>query len=197
MNWCNSIFPKYRHDNILQPRRAANTRKKWPNMKFIGTYTVHLGPHVFPGTNFYEAYRKESWTDIGVAAGVIKPIAVPKVETVDTPTIATPDSNQHLLPTQSDVTMTEASQPSNLTDDVDISSVTVDDGIDMPVDTPKDPSSQAPTYAISTNDNLPSPNGASKLIHYDVVMEFKEVPNERFVLPKLAIAEVVEGQSEV
>jgi hypothetical protein len=181
----------------MQPRRAANTRKKWPNMKFIGTYTLHLGPHVFPETNFYEAYRVESWTDVGVAAGVIKPITAPKAEVVDTPILTKPDASQHLTPTQSDVAMTEASQQSVLTDEADAPLVIMDDSSDMPVDALKDASSQPPSNIIPISDVLQSPNGASKLVHYDVVFEFKEVPNERFVLPKWAIAEVLEDQKEV
>ncbi|KAI9279024.1 hypothetical protein BC943DRAFT_363931 [Umbelopsis sp. AD052] len=195
MNWSNSIFPKYRHDNVIQPRRAANTRRKWPNMKFIGTYTLHLGPHVFPETNFYEAYRMESWTDVGVAAGVIKPITAPKAEVVDTPMLAKPDASPHLTATQSDVSMAEASQTSVVADETDAPLVITDDSNDMPVDTLKDASSQPPSIPIS--DVLQSPNGASKLIHYDVVFEFKEVPNERFVLPKVAIAESLEDQKEI
>ncbi|CAO3693492.1 unnamed protein product [Umbelopsis ramanniana] len=197
MNWSNSVFPKYRHDNVMQPRRAANTRKKWPNMKFIGTYTLHLGPHVFPETNFYEAYRMESWTNVGVAAGVIKPITAPKAEVVDTPSLAASDASQHLPPTQPDLTMTEASQQSVVSDDADAPHVIIDDSSDMPIDTLKDASSQPPSNVIPMSDVLQSPNGVSKLVHYDIVFEFKEVPNERFVLPKEAIAEVLVDQNEI
>lgn len=181
----------------MQPRRAANTRKKWPNMKFIGTYTLHLGPHVFPETHFYEAYRMESWTDVGVAAGVIKPITTPKAEVVDTPNLSTSDASQHLPPTQPDVTMPEASQQSGVSDDADAPHVIMDDSGDIPTDTLKDPSSQPTSNVIPMSDVSQSPNGASKLVHYDVVFEFKEVPNERFVLPKEAIAEALEDQKEV
>lgn len=181
----------------MQPRRAANTRKKWPNMKFIGTYTLHLGPHAFPETNFYEAYRMESWTNVGVAAGVIKPITAPKAEVVDTPNLTASDASQHLPPTQPDLTMTEASQQSVVSDDADAPHVIIDDSSDMPIDTLKDASSQPPSNVSPMSDVSQSPNGASKLVHYDIVFEFKEVPNERFVLPKEAIAEVLVDQKEV
>ncbi|KAI9494499.1 hypothetical protein BDB00DRAFT_761751 [Zychaea mexicana] len=69
LNWCNSIFPKYRHDNIQQPRRTNNMRKKWPNMRYLGSCTVHLGVHSFPETAFYEAVRTEPWAQLAKDAG--------------------------------------------------------------------------------------------------------------------------------
>lgn len=70
LRWTTSVFVKYRHDPVKQPRRSNNSRKKWPNMRYVGTCTVQLGPHYFPETSFYEAIRIESWTDIAQAAGI-------------------------------------------------------------------------------------------------------------------------------
>ncbi|RCH94510.1 Transcription factor, partial [Rhizopus azygosporus] len=40
------------------------TRRKWPNMKYLGSCTLHLGPHLFQDTSFYEAIRSEPWSRI-------------------------------------------------------------------------------------------------------------------------------------
>ncbi|KAI9316011.1 hypothetical protein BX666DRAFT_1859656 [Dichotomocladium elegans] len=69
LNWLN-VFIRYRQDPIQQPRRAINTRRKWPHMRFLGTCTVELGPHSFAETSFYEALRSESWSRIAEAAGL-------------------------------------------------------------------------------------------------------------------------------
>ncbi|KAI8143187.1 hypothetical protein BJV82DRAFT_611703 [Fennellomyces sp. T-0311] len=70
LNWCNSVFAKYRHDTIQQPRRTNNMRKKWPNMRFVGSCTVQLGAHIFPETSFYEAVRSEPWSQLAKEAGL-------------------------------------------------------------------------------------------------------------------------------
>ncbi|GAB5589561.1 hypothetical protein Unana1_04461 [Umbelopsis nana] len=169
LNWSNGVFAKYRHDNVNQPRRAANTRKKWPNMNYIGTYTLHLGPHVFPHTAFYEAVRQETWADVGVAAGVIQPMSKP--EPVDPPP---------LTDVASDVPMAEASQMSVHTD------YSEESGSQTTV-----LESAGPPSTAMVSSTVP------KLTYYDIVFEFKEVPNERFVLPKNAIAECISDQHEV
>ncbi|KAG2235906.1 hypothetical protein INT48_008209 [Thamnidium elegans] len=64
LHWTNSVFTKYRADPTQQPKRANNSRKKWPNMKYLGTGTLELGPHLFPNTSFYEASRAIPWTTI-------------------------------------------------------------------------------------------------------------------------------------
>ncbi|CAO3688805.1 unnamed protein product [Umbelopsis vinacea] len=207
LNWSSSIFPRYRHDNIFQPRRAANTRKKWPNMPYIGTYTLHLGPHVFPETSFYEAVRQESWYDVGIAAGVAKPLPLPKVEVVDTPMLSTPDSTNLLSFTQApDVSMTDASQQSVTVDEVGETisqSIAMDSTEDSPaasnntVTEPPPTTEMASSTANTVIDTLQTSATTPKLTYYDIVFEFKEVPNERFVFPKDAIAESIQDQREV
>lgn len=64
-----SVFVKYRADTTQQIRRAPNTRKKWPNMRYLGTCTVELGTHLFHDTAFYEAVRTEPWSTLAEAAG--------------------------------------------------------------------------------------------------------------------------------
>lgn len=69
LNWMHSVFVKYRADTTQQIRRAPNTRKKWPNMRYLGTCTVELGTHLFHDTAFYEAVRTEPWSALAEAAG--------------------------------------------------------------------------------------------------------------------------------
>lgn len=69
LNWMHSVFVKYRADTTQQIRRAPNTRKKWPNMRYLGTCTVELGTHMFHDTAFYEAVRTEPWSALAEAAG--------------------------------------------------------------------------------------------------------------------------------
>lgn len=138
-------------------------------MNYIGTYTLHLGPHVFPHTAFYEAVRQETWADVGVAAGVIQPMSKP--EPVDPPP---------LTDVASDVPMAEASQMSVHTD------YSEESGSQTTVLESAEPPS---TAMVSST--------VPKLTYYDIVFEFKEVPNERFVLPKNAIAECISDQHEV
>ncbi|KAG2174868.1 hypothetical protein INT43_005930, partial [Umbelopsis isabellina] len=197
LNWSNSIFAKYRHDNIQQPRRAANTRRKWPNMRYIGTYTLQLGPHVFPETTFYEAVRKELWTDVGIAAGVMKPEDVPKIEPADVPLPTTSSS-------QPDVTMQKASQPpvdlENTLDPALATSQTAIDATQSPSELINSPTKAtvAPSNQAATIDIIPQNDvSGSVLLYCDIVLEFKEVPNERFILPKEAIAEYVQEQREI
>lgn len=176
-------------------------------MPYIGTYTLHLGPHVFPETSFYEAVRQESWYDVGIAAGVAKPLPLPKVEVVDTPMLSTPDSTNLLSFTQApDVSMTDASQQSVTVDEVGETisqSVAMDSTEDSPaasnntVTEPPPTTEMASSTANTIIDTLQTSVTTPKLTYYDIVFEFKEVPNERFVFPKDAIAESIQDQREV
>jgi hypothetical protein len=198
LNWSNSIFAKYRHDNVQQPRRAANTRRKWPNMRYIGTYTLQLGPHIFPETTFYEAIRKELWTDVGIAAGVMKPEDVPKLEPADIP-LPTSSSNS-----QPDVVMQEASQTltnsENLVDPALTASQSAMNATQSPTEQINSPtkSTNIPSNHTTTTESIPQKEVSdSILVYHDIVFEFKEAPNERFILPKDAIAEMVQEPREV
>lgn len=57
LNWTSSVFPKYKADANQQPKRHSNTRKKWPNMTFLGVGTLELGAHTFDNTQFFQAKR--------------------------------------------------------------------------------------------------------------------------------------------
>jgi hypothetical protein len=57
LNWTSSIFSKYKADATQQPKRNNNSRKKWPNMIFLGVGCIELGPHIFEHTQFYKANR--------------------------------------------------------------------------------------------------------------------------------------------
>lgn len=73
LNWTSSVFPRYKADPIQQPKRASNSRKKWPNMKYLGTGHLELGPHLFEQTTFYEATRSISWKAIAKNQGLNVP----------------------------------------------------------------------------------------------------------------------------
>ncbi|KAI9262502.1 hypothetical protein EDC94DRAFT_640649 [Helicostylum pulchrum] len=78
LHWTSSVFTKYRADATQQPKRANNSRKKWPNMKYLGTGTLELGPHLFSNTSFYEACRTIPWTTIAKQLS----IKIPEQDTV-------------------------------------------------------------------------------------------------------------------
>lgn len=67
LQWTSSVFPRYKADPLQQPKRTNNSRKKWPNMKYLGTGNLELGPHWFPGTSFYEVKRVVPWSAIAKA----------------------------------------------------------------------------------------------------------------------------------
>ncbi|KAL9539051.1 hypothetical protein MBANPS3_010498 [Mucor bainieri] len=73
LNWTNAVFARYKTDPVQQPKRSTNTRKKWPNMKYLGTCNLQLGAHLYDNTNFYEATRTESWKDIAIKEGLMQP----------------------------------------------------------------------------------------------------------------------------
>ncbi|KAI9476023.1 MAG: hypothetical protein EXX96DRAFT_601797 [Benjaminiella poitrasii] len=73
LNWTNAVFPKYKLDSAQQPKRSTSTRKKWPNMKYLGTCNLQLGTHLFMRTPFYEAVRTETWESIAKAQGLNVP----------------------------------------------------------------------------------------------------------------------------
>ncbi|CAO3617542.1 unnamed protein product [Mucor hiemalis] len=57
LNWTSSVFPKYKADATQQLKRHSNTRKKWPNMTFLGLGTLEIGAHTFDNTQFFQAKR--------------------------------------------------------------------------------------------------------------------------------------------
>lgn len=44
-------------------------------MKYLGTSTLELGPHIFPETTFYEATRVESWATIAASVTASSKVA--------------------------------------------------------------------------------------------------------------------------
>lgn len=46
-------------------------------MKYLGTCTLQLGAHLYENTNFYEATRTDSWKDIAIKQGLMKPAPPP------------------------------------------------------------------------------------------------------------------------
>lgn len=64
------MFPRFKADPIQQPKRTNNSRKKWPNMKYLGSGTLELGPHKFSNTTFYEVKRSIPWKTIANEHGL-------------------------------------------------------------------------------------------------------------------------------
>ncbi|KAI7863337.1 hypothetical protein BDF14DRAFT_1845206 [Spinellus fusiger] len=153
LHWSSSVFIKYKPDPAKQPRRTNNTRKKWPNMRYLGSCTLELGPHLFPDTLFYEAVREQTWSDIGKQAGIsflesANTESVEKGPIADTSTpLATPTHNSTATPL-----------------------------------------SAAPPIAKELNPK-------EHIVFTDIVMEFKDVPNERFIFPKDIILELTSMQA--
>ncbi|KAL7314875.1 hypothetical protein PS15m_006390 [Mucor circinelloides] len=83
LNWTNAVFARYKTDPVQQPKRTSNTRRKWPNMKYLGTCTLQLGAHLYENTNFYEATRTDSWKDIAIKQGLMKPAPPPPTPQVN------------------------------------------------------------------------------------------------------------------
>ncbi|KAI8072666.1 hypothetical protein BC940DRAFT_344070 [Gongronella butleri] len=69
LNWTQYTLPKYVPDSAQQPKRGASVRKRFPAMRMLGRATVHIGPHQWADTGFYQATRVNSWTELAHAAG--------------------------------------------------------------------------------------------------------------------------------
>ncbi|KAI8636440.1 hypothetical protein BD408DRAFT_426142 [Parasitella parasitica] len=124
LNWTNATFARYKTDPIQQPKRTSNTRRKWPNMKYLGTCTLQLGAHLYENTNFFEATRSDSWKDIAIKQGLMKPPIIPvadvtkdnKLESDPMPDLVTTETekNAPIAPKEAqDVVMEEADKPVN------------------------------------------------------------------------------------
>ncbi|KAI8091039.1 uncharacterized protein B0P05DRAFT_568982 [Gilbertella persicaria] len=72
LNWTNSVFARYKMDPVQQPKRTTASRKKWPQMRCLGTCDLELGAHLFEQTIFYEAIRTESWEAIAKKEGLLE-----------------------------------------------------------------------------------------------------------------------------
>ncbi|KAI9010398.1 hypothetical protein CLU79DRAFT_710538 [Phycomyces nitens] len=182
LNWASSVFVRYRPDSTRQPKRTNNTRRKWPNMRYLGTCTLELGPHLFPDTIFYEAIRGQSWSDIAKEAGYITETSR---ESEDPSESNDPENMGHLEEPISgeamDVDKDESEQPvTDSTKDVSTTEQKVDHTQD--------------TAAHSTNPIDP-PVPPPELVFSDVVFEFKDAPNERFIFPKDVILELMSMQA--
>ncbi|KAK4509049.1 uncharacterized protein ATC70_007399 [Mucor velutinosus] len=113
LNWTNAVFARYKTDPVQQPKRTSNTRRKWPNMKYLGTCTLQLGAHLYENTNFYEATRTDSWKDIAIKQGLMQP-PPPPPPPPPTPAPPAPQVNPENKP---DVVMQDATpQPESKPD---------------------------------------------------------------------------------
>ncbi|KAI9277385.1 hypothetical protein BY458DRAFT_504795 [Sporodiniella umbellata] len=176
LNWSTSVFVKYKPDLEQQPRRAVITRRKWPNMKYLGHCTLHIGPHIFEDTSFYEAIRSESWQDIIKAHQDNKPQPSKKRKpntdldkkmnkTEDTEIIKTYEENK------------EKSSDPKLKTKVVLETNDIDRSSVQAIDTPN-------------TANSPIDSTEDMLIWTDIVFEFKDVPSERYIFPKESLVSI-------
>lgn len=168
LNWATSIFVKYKPDGEQQPRRAPATRRKWPNMKYLGSCTLHLGPHLFQDTSFYEAIRSEPWSRIIEAhQGVSVKKDDPEESTNEQPNVIDAASNDQQNNNSSSNSSSSSSSNSSNNDKIE----------------------------GNINDN--HQQEPLQLQWIDVVFELKEVPSERYVFPKEALISVCNNPVEV
>ncbi|KAG2221968.1 hypothetical protein INT45_010492 [Circinella minor] len=175
LNWCHSIFPKYRHDAVQQPRRTNNMRKKWPNMRYLGTCTVYLGAHVFPETTFYEAVRKEHWVQLAKEAGFTEEIA----------DISNNNNNSNNNNSISGSVQQQGEEEQRDQEQAD----NEDDGKKQQGEQEKETEIEKEKEQTQPQ-TQPPPETHRELVFTDLVMEFKENAGERFIFPKEAIVEV-------
>ncbi|KAL0076245.1 hypothetical protein J3Q64DRAFT_1825719 [Phycomyces blakesleeanus] len=276
LNWSSSVFVKYRPDPIRQPKRTNNTRKKWPNMRYLGTCTLELGPHLFQDTVFYEASRGQAWSDIAREAGYVSETDIVSVP-ADThgPDVTNTDNGTHAGASESEqpvevrqnnatavnhlssgvkestqpisgsipdectmakintesrnavlstcplptaATDTNAGKNTNMSTNTNTNASTntntntnkntsVDTNTNTSVDTNTNTNANA-NGGITSTTTPTAPGGLTittisrqfvvppdELVFSDVVMEFKETPNERFIFPKDVILELVSMQA--
>ncbi|KAF1797836.1 hypothetical protein FB192DRAFT_1289372 [Mucor lusitanicus] len=163
LNWTTAVFARYKTDPVQQPKRTSNTRRKWPNMKYLGTCTLQLGAHLYENTNFYEATRTDSWKDIAIKQGLMKP-PPPPPPAAPTPAPQTnPENNPDVV--MQDATPQPENKPDAIMEEAEKDTVQPD--------------------AAETKQPEETPD--EKLTFVDIVFELKEFPNERFIFPKDAI----------
>ncbi|KAI8384562.1 uncharacterized protein BYT42DRAFT_265865 [Radiomyces spectabilis] len=194
LNWANSVFVKYRADNVQQPRRTNNSRKKWPNMRFLGTCTLQLGPHRFSDVQFFEAIRKESWLDLAKAADLLpKQASVPEngkpsSATTDPPSADTEKPSEKPSENPTAATSATAATTEAMQTDADGKK---EESSASDASKSSETAASSELQESSTNGTLKTlPDGAAELTFSDVVMEFKETTNERFLFPKDMILEL-------
>ncbi|KAG0742927.1 hypothetical protein G6F57_004251 [Rhizopus arrhizus] len=178
LNWATSVFIKYKPDSHQQPRRAITTRKKWPNMKYLGSCRLHVGPHLFEDTAFYEASRSERWSEI-VAAHQQgdKKKTVKRVEKRGAGKAKGPPTTQgsgHSSPVSSTEEATDL------------------DG-SLASSSEEKPTTVAQPDAAEQNDG----QGSERLEWTDIVFELKEVPSERYVFPKESLISIETESSQL
>lgn len=178
LNWATSVFIKYKPDSHQQPRRAITTRKKWPNMKYLGSCRLHVGPHLFEDTAFYEASRSERWSEIVAAHQQWdKKKTVKRVEKRGAGKAKGPPTTQgsgHSSP----VSSTEEA--------TDLDSA-------LASSSEEKPTTVAQPDAAEQNDG----QGSERLEWTDIVFELKEVPSERYVFPKESLISIETESSQV
>ncbi|KAI8336245.1 hypothetical protein BC941DRAFT_514422 [Chlamydoabsidia padenii] len=187
--WSSNVFIKYRSDPLQQPKRNNTIRRRFPMMRELGQATLALGPHLFYDTTFYEAIRQDTWLSLGKAANI-------KGLDIYDHTPSTQDN--HEKPATVDANSSQSEDQANKIDtdtQCDIQS-TLDsgDGSHDSQQTTQD-SNPLPTTS-STGETLINQQSLDCLVFKDIVIEFKDQPNERYIFPKDTIIQVMEGSTK-
>ncbi|KAF7724321.1 hypothetical protein EC973_001167 [Apophysomyces ossiformis] len=157
-------------------------------MKYLGTCTLELGPHLFPETAFYEATRVESWAAIAANATVpSKPTLAKDKEK----TITEKQAEQSSL----SIGSTESTQLTQSGSSATVPPENTQQQQEGAVDTTTKDSAEVPNEPGQNTMPLAPPDASDNLVFTDVVIEFKEVPNERFLFPKDVILELISMQA--
>ncbi|RCI04655.1 hypothetical protein CU098_011851 [Rhizopus stolonifer] len=178
-NWSTSVFVKYKPDSEQQPRRAVITRRKWPNMKYIGHCTLHAGPHLFEDTIFYEANRFESWTDIITAHQNVKSPSKKKKPNKE---------SDKELEDQESTDSVEKQEGQKIESESPMESTETAMNIDSSQKDNNEEETVTDDMQLDPTENHDAPQHVLKWT--DIVFELKDVPSERFVFPKESLVSV-------
>ncbi|OZJ04987.1 hypothetical protein BZG36_01774 [Bifiguratus adelaidae] len=199
-NYLSRIFPSYIEDPVQQPKRVSTSRRKWPNMKYLGHGTVHLGPHIFLDTTFYEARRQEmksqpppnvvndSQAEISNSESTARPAPGPDVGAPSSDTGTGPLKTVFKFVTGEDLkAAVEKSSNAATSKEKLISSASSVEKHTVP----SDANVNRDAFNSNANQTLQSQEESPAAEVVDIVFEFKENPGERFVLPRKAIFDAV------
>lgn len=149
-------------------------------MKYLGSCRLHVGPHLFEDTAFYEASRSERWTDI-VAAHQQgdKKKTVKRVEKRGAGKAKGPPTTQG----------SDHSSPVSSTEE------TTDLESSLASSSEERPTTVAQPDAAEQNEGQDAES--ERLVWTDIVFELKEVPSERYVFPKESLISIETESSQV
>ncbi|KAL1922065.1 uncharacterized protein VTP21DRAFT_10707 [Calcarisporiella thermophila] len=173
--WTSTIFSKYKREPARTFNRAiANKKATSSGVLYLGSASLYVGPHVFPGTKFFEV----TW---------IEPVTTKNGSNGDI------EATHHTNPTAS------SSSPADLDNSTATNNNSMfTNGIQLPISHPQStvkPMVVAPSDIFTAlKPTAPAPAvepAPTPIIVRDIVMEFAENPAEKWLLPKDMILEVL------